>query len=135
MLQRRVKRGIGKGTSSLVPPDRRTGNTASAAEARSWGDLAVALFPHFARNEGKELLNECQRLVATVMITSMPTTIMIAIVSVANLCLLTTAALYPEQESLAQPRRKAGLIAVFLGLCGQSLSSSRVGLTSTRRIG
>ena len=46
---------------------------------------------------------------------------MIAIVSVANLCLLTMAALYPEQESLAQSRRKAGLIAVFLGLCGQSL--------------
>jgi hypothetical protein len=49
---------------------------------------------------------------------------MIAIVSVANLGLLVTAALYPEQESLrqaAESRRKAGLIAVFLGLCGQSL--------------
>ena len=54
----------------------------------------------------------------------MPKTITIAIVSVANLCLLMTAALYPEQDSLlqaAQSRRKAGLIAVFLGLCGQSL--------------
>ena len=49
---------------------------------------------------------------------------MIAIVSVANLCLLMTAALYPEQESLPpllQSRRRAGLIAVFLGLCGQTL--------------
>jgi hypothetical protein len=49
---------------------------------------------------------------------------MIAIVSVANLGLLMMAALYPEQESLLQPaesRRKAGLIAVFFGLCGQSL--------------
>jgi hypothetical protein len=54
----------------------------------------------------------------------MRTTITIAIVSVANLCLLMTAALYPEQDSVpqaAQSRRKAGLIAVFLGLCGQSL--------------
>jgi len=54
----------------------------------------------------------------------MSPTVMIAIVSVANLCLLMTAALYPEQESLPQAgesRRKAGLIAVFLGLCGQSL--------------
>ena len=49
---------------------------------------------------------------------------MIAIVSVANLFLLMTAALYPESESLpqvAQSRRTAGLIAVFLGLGGQSL--------------
>jgi hypothetical protein len=49
---------------------------------------------------------------------------MIAIISVANLCLLMTAALYPEPESpqqVAQSRRTAGLIAVFLGLCGQSL--------------
>jgi hypothetical protein len=50
---------------------------------------------------------------------------MIAIVSVANLCLLMTAALYPEQESVpqqvAQSRRMAGWIAVSLGLSGQSL--------------
>jgi hypothetical protein len=54
----------------------------------------------------------------------MPPTVMIAIVSVANLCLLMTAALYPESESLPQveqSRRTAGLIAVSLGLGGQSL--------------
>ncbi len=55
----------------------------------------------------------------------MPPTVLIAIVSVANLCLLMTAALYPEQESVskqaAQSRRRAGLIAVFLGMGGQSL--------------
>ena len=54
--------------------------------------------------------------------TSMPPTVMISIVSVTNLCLLLTAALYPEPESLqqAQSRRTAGWIAVFLGLGGQS---------------
>jgi hypothetical protein len=53
----------------------------------------------------------------------MPPTVMIAIVSVANLCLLMTAALYPEPELLqqvTQSRRTAGLMAV-LGLGGQSL--------------
>jgi hypothetical protein len=54
----------------------------------------------------------------------MPPTVTIAIISVANLCLLVTAALYPESESLpqvSQSRRRAGLMAVFLGLGGQSL--------------
>lgn len=49
---------------------------------------------------------------------------MIAIVSVANLSSLMMAALYPESKSLPQveqSRRTAGLIAVFLGLGGQSL--------------
>lgn len=49
---------------------------------------------------------------------------MIAIASVANLCLLMTAALYPEPDLLqqvTQSRRTAGLMAVFLGLGGQSL--------------
>jgi hypothetical protein len=50
----------------------------------------------------------------------MPPTVMIAIASVANMCLLMTAALYPEPEPL-QSRRTAGLITVFLGLGGQSL--------------
>jgi hypothetical protein len=50
-------------------------------------------------------------------------TVMITIISVANLCLLMTAALYPDSESLqvVQSRRTAGLTAVFLGLVGQSL--------------
>ena len=49
---------------------------------------------------------------------------MLAAVSVVNLCLLTTAALYPESDlcqQTEQSRRTAGLIAVFLGLGGQSL--------------
>jgi hypothetical protein len=44
--------------------------------------------------------------------------------------LLMTAAVYPEQEPLSQSRRKAGLIAVFLGLCGQNLYLFLLGWTS-----
>lgn len=51
--------------------------------------------------------------------------ITITIVSIANLCLLMTAALYPEQNwsphNSAQSRQMAGMVAVFLGLVGQSL--------------
>ena len=48
---------------------------------------------------------------------------MIAVTSVANLCLLMAAALYPESESrqVARSRRTAGLMAVSLGLVSQSL--------------
>jgi len=54
----------------------------------------------------------------------MSPTVTIAVISAANLCLLMTAALYPEPESQKQvtpSRRMAGLTAVFLGLGGQSL--------------
>lgn len=54
----------------------------------------------------------------------MPPTVVIAIASIANLCLLMTAALYPEPaplQQVTQSRRTAGLMAVFLGLGGQSL--------------